>query len=252
MVLSSTLKGKHIKALISTCMLCVLIYLSRDTNDWLLLYFYLLLSFQFVLVMMIKFQHLMLCATVVFCSVSCNSNSKVSESESLDTLSSVPKTEILDTLQVPETPQEEKRIRVLIVPCANGYAYNQHGSDATPFLSKYLSHYKNIELLPFPYKAMKGAGYFGVYSIKDCDAILKQVDADYLILNKMKGNFFVMDSSSKSEGTWGYSTKLIHVASMKELVGIHASKLHDYNSLDQDIEAKTPDLVQLLVENLNK
>lgn len=147
--------------------------------------------------------------------------------------------------------------RVLVVPCSNGYLYNSHQGDVNPFLEELLEANDQIEYVPFPYVAMKGAGYFGVYDKKHCSSILQHTDVDFLIMTRMHGIESIPVNPQQSESTnatssWGYSTRILDVRTMEQFEGISARGLNSFDAIESNVSAKFPQLAELILEASKK
>lgn len=107
---------------------------------------------------------------------------------------------------------ESKRPRVTLVPCSNGYFYMSQGVCVNDELEELLAK-SNLNYLPFPLAKMSGAGFSGIYSFKDSKRIRDKIDFDVLILTRMYGYEYGVE-------TLGYTIKLIDVNGEEEVLSI--------------------------------
>jgi hypothetical protein len=177
--------------------------------------------------------------------LSCNSEEASTNLGSQeDSVSDVQSNNEFDTVQHIET--EAKIIKVMVIPCSNGYEYNLKMGDLNPFLENHLKKQTKIQFKPFPLKKMKGSGYHGVFDKKHCNKIIEKADVDVLIMTKMKGDILIYLDSS--QGTWGYETKILHIKKDKQIEGISANKLSAFEDIDADIASKIDRLVQFIID----
>lgn len=143
----------------------------------------------------------------------------------------------------------EKNIKVLVVPCSNGYTYELHEGTVDPILEDLLRKQPGIDLVSFPYKQMKGSGYFGVYDKKDCSKILERTDADFLIMTRMSGGGEQILADSTDNRNLGYETRILNVRSGKQFPGISGKKLVSMAAMKADVSGKQDQLVKELQDS---
>ncbi len=179
----------------------------------------------------------------------CSTN-QPEQSKQTDATIHVDETVVHDS--IPEEVEVLAPPRVLVVPCSNGYLYNSHQGDVNPFLEELLEADDQIEFVPFPYVAMKGAGYFGVYDKKHCSDILQHTDVDFLIMTRMRGIESILVHSQQSESTsptssWGYSTRILNVHTMEQFEGISARGISSFEAIESNVKSKFPQLTELIL-----
>jgi len=145
-----------------------------------------------------------------------------------------------DTVAAIDTPS------VLILPCSNGYDYGMYGYDLDEVLEENLSKVDRIKVLPFSYLKFRKAHYHGVYDKKYCDGILALTEADYLIMNRMKGNLV---ASPSSKGDWGYSIRILNTKTLEQVNSINASNLSGWKEVLEHLEKAQATLIEDIQSN---
>ncbi len=120
-------------------------------------------------------------------------------------------------------------IKVLVVQCSNGYEYAIHGVNFNPTIESELNNYKNIRVIPFPFKKLMGVPYQGVYDKKYCQPIIDKVNVDYLILTRFS------DDTDITQKTWGYQVKIVKTKTMDQVNSITAINLKSYDLVEEHI-----------------
>lgn len=188
------------------------------------------------------------CTTPAEKGVSSQQKEQVTDQAEIDTI-------LVDQNKFDSVINEIKSVpKVLIVPCANGYLYHMKAGVVNTSLEKYLAQDERVELLSFPYVAMNGAGYFGVYDKKHCKDILKHTDADFLVMTRMIGGLepMVLEEQSDTEKrNWGYSTKILNREKMDQLKGISAKNLSVFEEIDSHVKRNVSVLVNSILTSQN-
>ena len=119
------------------------------------------------------------------------------------------------------------------------------GFDLVSILEKHLKTSNDLDVLEFPYKKMKGSGYHGVYDKKYCNKLIAKVDADILILNRMKGD---LSPYENRKGSWGYATKIVTTKGLKQVKSIHAENLEDFSDIDPHVSDNIEEMIKKINE----
>ena len=146
--------------------------------------------------------------------------------------------------------KELKPISVVVVPCSNGYEYMLSlDMEIDSHIEKNLSKFKEIKVVSFPFKRMKGSGYHGVFDKKYCGNILKNVEVDFLILSELKGGGIDLRNSKKS---LGYRIRIINTKTLEQINSISGFKMKEHKDVYKSIKVKSQELMEDLVENKYK
>ena len=132
------------------------------------------------------------------------------------------------------------KIKIMVIPCSNDYDFGTNGIELTPYIEEALKQSDSIEVVPFPFKEMKGTGYFGVYDKRYCKPILDKVHADYLIMSELRGN---PEGRFKSDSSWGYGTKILNTKTMIQVSSIQADHLSKYEDIGKSVQRNINNLV---------
>ena len=129
--------------------------------------------------------------------------------------------------------KEDDNFEVIVVQCANGYEYAMHNYNFNPVVELELDKFENIKVKPFPYKALMGVTYQGVFDKKYCPPIIQKVDVDFLILTRFdrSNDAFLIDSTR-----WGYEVKIVNTKTMEQTKSIHAHDLKEYVEIEKHIK----------------
>jgi hypothetical protein len=142
--------------------------------------------------------------------------------------------------------KELKPISVVVVPCSNGYEYMLSlDMEIDSHLEKNLSKFKEIKVVSFPFKKMKGSGYYGVFDKKYCEDILKNVEVDFLILSELRGGIDLRNSKN----SWGYRIRIINTKTLEQINSISGFKMKEHKDVYKNIKVKSEELMRDLVEN---
>lgn len=179
-----------------------------------------------------KFLHLSIC---LFLFVSCDSTNKKKQKRTevkKDTVLVDTSTELTDETVKIEKPLPPKALEIIVMQCANGYDYSQQGYDFNPIIEKELNTFKNINVQPFPDKALMGVSYQGVFDKKYCPPIIEKVDADFLILTQFDKRLNVFDTLQK----WGYELRIVETKTLKQMNSISIHNTSKYEDIEKHIK----------------
>lgn len=137
-------------------------------------------------------------------------------------------------------------IRILILPCANGYDYSTHNMDLDPLIEEILEKDSSFTIIPFPYKTMMGVPYQGVFDKKYCPPIIGKVDVDIIIMNKFEGELF----SKKRKGL-GYRIRILNTNTMEQFESVRGNNLSSYEVLKTDLNNKEMTLISDVQKAIN-
>ncbi|MFI8604047.1 hypothetical protein ACIGCP_06285 [Cellulophaga baltica] len=137
-------------------------------------------------------------------------------------------------------------LEVIVVQCANGYEYAQHGYDFNPIIEKELNNFENITIKPFPLKTLMGVSYQGVFDKKYCPPIIEKVSADYLILTRFDREFYISNSNKQK---WGYELRVVNTKTLEQITAMEAHNLKNYTDIEKHIKHNIGTL-KIAVENL--
>ncbi|WP_029446790.1 hypothetical protein [Cellulophaga baltica] len=137
-------------------------------------------------------------------------------------------------------------LEVIVVQCANGYEYAQHGYDFNPIIEKELNNFENITIKPFPLKTLMGVSYQGVFDKKYCPPIIEKVSADYLILTRFDREFYISNSNKQK---WGYELRVVNTKTLEQITAMEAHNLKNYTEIEKHIKHNIGTL-KIAVENL--
>lgn len=154
--------------------------------------------------------------------------------------------EKMSPIRLDTSSYKTKVAKVLVVPCSNGYSYE--GVTIDPFLENILKNDKRIEFVTFPYKKMKGSGYFGVFDKVHCTKILANTSADFLIMTRMIGGH-ILPPSEEEKPTWGYEIKILNTKTMKQFEGFKGSEFDFFEDLEKNVLSKKEELIALILKN---
>lgn len=170
---------------------------------------------------------------------SCDSNKKASpEIKQADIYSDTKDSKINTVLITQEFNVPE--IKLIVIPCSNGYEYSMHGYDINPIIEIELNKISDINVAPFPLKKLMNIPYNGIFDKRYCKPIIENVDTDFLIMTKFVGNMFpqrerkLNDKSDKD--IWGYETKILNAKSMRQKKSISAYNLNTYSEIKEHIK----------------
>ncbi|MCI4671884.1 MAG: hypothetical protein MRZ79_27325 [Bacteroidia bacterium] len=135
-------------------------------------------------------------------------------------------------------PESGQKLKVLILPSANGYEYEQANYGLDTQIRKLLSSQGSIELMKFPYKDLQGTNYYGVFDKRYCQDIIKNTDADIIIMSR-----FAKDSHMSTEFHWGYELRIVNTQSDTQCSSIQGDHLKSYERLIEDLKAKRESLI---------
>ena len=123
-------------------------------------------------------------------------------------------------------------LKVIVVPCANGYEYAIYNYDLNPIIERELNQFANFSVQPFPLKSLMGVAYQGVFDGKYCLPIIEKVDVDFLILTR-----FDMDYGQLSKGPnrWGYELRIVHTETLEQINTIAAEGMSDFSKIEEHI-----------------
>lgn len=180
--------------------------------------------------------------------ISCQTN----DQKDVPTVESILKEKIItkkqNPIQADTLISEIVEPKVLLVPCSNGYEYEIKQGSINPFLERILKNDKRIEFVPFPYKKMKGSGYFGVFDKKNCSKIIANTAVDFIVMTKMFGGDFSL-FGEEEKPNWGYATRILNTKTMEQFNGISGNKFDSFEALEKDIESKKDVFIQLIVNS---
>lgn len=124
-------------------------------------------------------------------------------------------------------------LEIIVIQCANGYEYAMYNYDFNPVIENELNKFENIHVKPFPYKALMGVPYQGVFDKKYCPPIIEKVDVDFLILTRFdRGN----GELNLTEMKWGYELRIVNTETLEQINSIHAHNLEDYPEIERHIK----------------
>lgn len=167
--------------------------------------------------------------------VSCDSTNEKKQKRTevkRDTVLVDTSTELTDETVKIEKPLSPQALEIIVVQCANGYDYSQQGYDFNPIIEKELNTFKNINVQPFPYKALMGVSYQGVFDKKYCPPIIDKVDADFLILTQFDKQLNVFDTLPK----WGYELRIVETKTLKQVNSISLHNASEYEQIEKHIK----------------
>jgi hypothetical protein len=130
-------------------------------------------------------------------------------------------TAIIDTLEL------------IVVQCANGYEYGMHNYDFNPVIETELNKFENIKVKPFPYEALMGVSYQGVFDKKYCPPIIEKVDVDILILTRFDKRYEERKSTNMK---WGYELRIVKTETLEQINTIGAYNLNGYSEIEKHIK----------------
>ncbi len=143
--------------------------------------------------------------------------------------------------------QKIDTLEIIVVQCANGYEYAQHGYDFNPIVEKELNNFENINVQPFPLKALMSVSYQGVFDKKYCPPIIEKINVDYLILTRFDKGLNIFDSN---EQKWGYELRIVNAKTLEQTNSIEAHNLKDYAEIEKHIKNNIEKL-KIDIEKLN-
>lgn len=158
-----------------------------------------------------------------------HSESKISKEEKISIKDSV----VIETIKEYSIHTSTDSIRVMMIPCANGYEYTMHGYQLNPIIKRELKNITSIIVQPFPLKKLQGVSYQGIFDKKYCIPIINKVDVPFLIMTQFTGNPFVVDTTKKK---WGYQTKILNTKTMDQINSIGANNLQYYSEIEKHIK----------------
>lgn len=180
------------------------------------------------------------------CNTTVKKNKNVIEqnvdSEIPDSSTTVKNTSLLNYKTIVDT------LEIIVVQCANGYEYAQHGYDFNPIIEKELHYFENINIKPFPLKTLLGVPYQGVFDKKYCQPIIEKVSADYLILTRFDKGLGIFDSNEQKWG--GYKLRVVNTKTLEQVNSIEAHNLKNYAEIEKHIKNNIEQL-KIDIEKLN-
>ncbi|WP_294733709.1 hypothetical protein [uncultured Flavobacterium sp.] len=142
-----------------------------------------------------------------------------------------------------EIKNEERSVKILMMPCSNGYEYALHNYNFDPIIEREFKKSTGFEVVEFPYKKLMNIAYQGVYDKKYAKPIIEKVNADIFIMTRFTGNAY--GTIGNEEATyWGYETKILNTKTMKQKVSIGANNLLNYEEIEKDIVKNIDELAQ--------
>ena len=81
-----------------------------------------------------------------------------------------------------EIKNEEISVKILMMPCSNGYEYALHNYNFDPIIERELKKSAGFEVIKFPYKKLMNVAYQGVYDKRYAKPIIEKVNADIFII----------------------------------------------------------------------
>ncbi len=143
--------------------------------------------------------------------------------------------------------QEKKKINVLILPIFNSYNYAIQGYDFLPTLKKELQKNEEVKVILFPYEKLKETSFHGVFSKKSCLPIIKNVEADYILMSR-----FVPNPNSIAIGedgnNWGVEIKIINTTTLEEKNLLKAKGLKSFTVLKNHIKLHRKEIIAKILK----
>lgn len=164
--------------------------------------------------------------------LSCNSTTKREANSLVEKSIITQATNPISTISSNNNLPEIKSLDIIVVQCANGYEYALHNYDFNPVIEKELNRFENINVKPFPFKALLGVSYQGVFDKKYCAPIIEKVDIDYLILTRFSNNY---NHLKRTEMDWGYELRIVNTTTLEQINSIGAKNLKGYEQIKQHI-----------------
>jgi len=136
------------------------------------------------------------------------------------------------------------KVKVLIVPCSNCYTCGTKGYEINPIVEKVLAKLPdNIEIETFSFKKMCKEGCHGVYDKKHAKGILKNTQADFLIMTKIEGKCTPYRKNKNSipifpntgVHKWGYGIKILNTKTLVQKKPLYAKDLKYYESIENHL-----------------
>lgn len=136
------------------------------------------------------------------------------------------------------------KVKVLIVPCSNCYTCGTKGYEINPIVEKTLAKLpENIELETFSFKRMCKDGCHGVYDKKYAKGILKNTQADFLIMTKIEGRCTPYRKNKNSTPVfpntgvhkWGYGIKILNTKTLVQKKPLYIKDLKYYESIENHL-----------------
>jgi hypothetical protein len=177
-----------------------------------------------------KYLFLILFLTFLGCNSSKKKESKKPELKKI----TVSPTNTQDSVKTNiETVDYTAITKVIVVQCANGYEYSQHGYDFNYIIERELNKFKNVQVKPFPLKALLGVSYQGVFDKKYCTPIIEKVDVDFLILTRFDKQ---LDILNRDKMKWGYELRIINTKTLNQINSISLHNAIKYEQIGKHIK----------------
>ena len=129
--------------------------------------------------------------------------------------------------------QDIETIKVMVVPCSNGYEYSILNYDFDPLIELELNKFDNINLKPFPLKTLLAVSYLGVFDRKYCPPIIEKIDVDYLILTRFQKRF---EEINRTSSDWGYEVRIVNARTLEQVNSLNAYNLKGYKRIEKHIK----------------
>ncbi|OJJ16961.1 hypothetical protein BKI52_30045 [marine bacterium AO1-C] len=130
-------------------------------------------------------------------------------------------------------PKDPNALEVLVLPNANSYNYMSEGYFINKHIGKELNKLTSIKVKPFPFGALRGVTYLGVFDKRYCLPIVRRVNVDFLILSRFDTDFPPKGNQKK----WGYQLRIVNAKTLQQINTINAHALNTYSDVEKHIRS---------------